>query len=182
MASATHNIVGPTGIPTGQELRDGAGAINAAFADNIAQNRNTSPTDPCEESCWWGSGTSGVPEGDYLYRYFNATAGQYIRVAISWWSRADSPGNNYSFDRLDTDLNLGVQYYNGSWWEWVPGAWSASWDNNYELVEFVATETGSYRIAVQKAHVYNNETSNFVGIALLKLHRVYLPAVMRNYP
>lgn len=182
MASATHNIDGPTGIPTGQELRDGAGAINAAFADDIAQNRNTSATDPCEESCWWGSGTSGVPEGEYLYRYFNADAGQYIRVAISWWSRADSPGNNYSFDRLDTDLNLGVQYYNGSWWEWVPGAWSASWDNNYELVEFVASETGEYRIAIHKAHVYNNETSNFVGIALLKLHRAYLPAVMRSYP
>ncbi len=182
MASATHNIVGPTGIPTGQELQDGAGAINAAFADDIAQNHNTSPTTPCEESCWWGSGTSGVPEGDYLYRYFNASVGQYIRVAISWCSRADSPGNNYSFDRLDTDLRLGVQYYNGSWWEWVPGAWSASWDNNYELVEFVAPETGSYRIAVHKAHVYNNETSNFVGIALLKLHRVYLPTVMRNYP
>lgn len=182
MASATHNIVGPTGIPTGQELRDGAGAINAAFADDIAQHRNTSPTTPCEESCWWGSGTSDVPEGDYLYRYFNASAGQYVRVAISWWSRADSPGNNYSFDRLDTDLNLGVQYFNGSSWGWVSGAWSASWDNNYELVEFVAPETGSYRIAVHKAHVYNNETSNFVGIALLKLHRVYLPAVMRNYP
>ena len=182
MASATHNIVGPTGIPTGQELQDGAGAINAAFADDIAQNRNTSPTTPCEESCGWGAGTSGVPEGDYLYRYFNASAGQYIRVAISWWSRADSPGNNYSFDRLDTDLNLGVQYFNGSSWGWVSGAWSASWDNNYELVEFVAPETGSYRIAVHKAHVYNNETSNFVGIALLKLHRVYLPAVMRNYP
>lgn len=182
MASATHNIVGPTGIPIGQELRDGAGAINAAFADDIAQNRNTSPTTPCEESCWWSSGTSDVPEGDYLYRYFNATAGQYIRVAISWWSRSDSPGNDYSFDRLDTDLHLGVQYFTGSQWEWVPGAWSASWDNNYELVEFVATETGSYRIAVQKAHVDNNETSNFVGIALLKLYRVCLPAVMRNYP
>jgi len=182
IASATHNIVGPAGIPTGQELRDGAGAINAAFADDIAQNRNTSSTNPCEESCWWGTGTSGVSVGDYLYRYFNATAGQYVRVAISWWSRADSPGNNYSFDRLDTDLHLGVQFFNGSWWEWVSGAWSASWDNNYELVEFVAPETGSYRIAVHKAHVYNNETSNFVGIALLKLHRVYLPAVMRNYP
>lgn len=182
MASATHNIIGPTGIPTGQELRDGAGAINAALADDIAQNHNTSSTNPCLESCWWGTGTSSVPEGDYLYRYFNATAGQYVRVAISWWSRADSPGNNYSFDRLDTDLHLGVQYYNGSWWEWMSGAWSASWDNNYELVEFVAPETGSYRIAVQKAHVYNNETSNWVGIALLKLHRAYLPAVMRNYP
>ena len=183
MASATHNIVGPTGIPTGQELRDGAGAINAAFADDIAQNRNTSSTDPCEESCWWGTGvySSTTPVGEYIYRYFNAEAGQYIRIAVSWWARADSPGNNYAFDRLDTDFDLGVECCDGSW-NWVSGAWSASWDNNYELVEFVAPETGMYRIAIPRAQVYNGETSNFVGMALLKLHRVYLPAVMRNYP
>lgn len=35
MASATHNIDGPTGIPSGQDLRDGAGAINAALADTV---------------------------------------------------------------------------------------------------------------------------------------------------
>lgn len=37
MASATHNIDGPTGIPSGQDLRDGAGGINAALADTVAQ-------------------------------------------------------------------------------------------------------------------------------------------------
>lgn len=179
MASATHNIEGPTDIPTGQDLKDGAGAINAALADTIAQNRNMS-SNPCETSCWWGTGIGGLAEGEYLYRYFDANAGQRIRVAIVWWSNADSPGNNYSFDRLDTDLHLGVQYYNSGNWDWVDGAWSASADNNYELVDFMTTETGNYRIAVYKAHIYNGESINPAGIALLMLHRIYLPLVLRN--
>ena len=45
MASATHNIVGPTTIVQGQgDLRDGAGAINAALADTVAQLRADSTT------------------------------------------------------------------------------------------------------------------------------------------
>jgi hypothetical protein len=180
MASATHNIEGPSGIPTGQDLRDGAGAINAVLADAIAQNRNTSDSDPCETSCWWGTHVGSLAEGEYLYRYFDANAGQQIRVAIVWWSNADSPGNNYSFDRLDTDLHLGVQYYDGVDWDWVDGAWSASADNNYELLDFMTTETGAYRIAVYKAHIYNSESINPAGIALLTLHRIYLPLTLRN--
>jgi len=179
MASATHNIIGPTGIPTGQELRDGAGAINAALADTVAQIHNTSSTNPCTASCWWGISINNTnfPIGTYLYRYSTANKGDLIRVAISWWSNADTPANNYSFDRLDTDLHLGVLDPDG---QWVPGAWSASWDNNYELVEFVAPKTGTYRIAVYKTRA--DEQSNYLGIALLRLHRVYIPLVLKNFP
>jgi hypothetical protein len=179
MASATHNITGPTNISPGQDLYDGAGAINALFADNAAQTRNYSSTDPCVGSCWWGESTSGLAQGNYMYRYFRATAGERIRVAISWWSNPDSPGNNYSFDRLDTDLDLRIQCCDGNY-GLVPGAFSASWDNNYELVDFNATQTGLYRIAVRKAMVYNNETTNYVGIALVKaMYKTYLPLVIR---
>lgn len=179
MASATHNIVGPTGIPTGQELRDGAGAINAALADTVAQIHNTSSTNPCTASCWWGISINNTnfPVGSYLYRYFTANKGDLIRVAISWWSNADTPANNYSFDRLDTDLHLGALDPDG---QWAPGAWSASHDNNYELIEFAAPKTGTYRIAVYKER--SDETSNYLGVALVRLHRVYLPVVMKNFP
>jgi len=86
MASATHNIDGPTGIPTGQDLRDGAGGINAALADTVAQTRNYSDIDPCADSCWWGIGiyNTSFPVGTYLYRYFTANRGDFIRVAIAW--------------------------------------------------------------------------------------------------
>jgi hypothetical protein len=178
MASATHNIEGPTGIPTGQDLKDGAGGINAILADTIAQVHNTSPTTPCTASCWWGTSIgngTNLPIGGYLYRYFTAEKGDFIRIAISWWSNASCPdASNCSYDRLDTNLNLGAQF-NGAW---VPGAWSASFDNNYELIEFVAPESGTYRIAVHKASA--NETSNSLGIALLRLHRVYLPLILKD--
>jgi hypothetical protein len=183
MASATHNIDGPTGIPSGQDLRDGAGGINAALADTVARNRNYSDTDPCTDSCWWGHSisNSNFPVGTYLYRYFTANRGDFIRVAIAWWSHADCPAiANCNFDRLDTDLHMGVQYYDNGAWHWVSGAWSASWDNNYELVEFVAPETGAYRIAIYKERA--DEASNYLGIALVRLHRVYIPAVMKNFP
>jgi hypothetical protein len=179
MASATHNIEGPTGIPSGQDLKDGAGGINAVLADTIAQIHNTSATTPCTASCWWGTSIgndTNLPIGGYLYRYFTAEKGDFIRVAISWWSNASCPdANNCSYDRLDTNLNLGAQFSSESW---VPGAWSASFDNNYELIEFVAPESGTYRIAVHKASA--NETSNSLGIALLRLHRVYLPLILKD--
>jgi subtilisin family serine protease len=51
MASATHNITGPTIIVRGQgDLRDGAGAINAVLADTVAQlQAQASAT--CQVSC-----------------------------------------------------------------------------------------------------------------------------------
>lgn len=178
MASATHNITGPTGIPTGQDLRDGAGAINAALADTVAQTRNTSDVNPCTVSCWWGLiiNNTNFPVGTYLYRYFTVNKGDLVRVAISWWSNADTPTNNYSFDRLDTDLHLGALDPDG---QWAPGAWSASHDNNYELIEFVAPKSGTYRIAVYKTRA--DEASNFLGIAFVRLRRVYIPLVLRSF-
>ncbi len=139
MASATHNIDGPTGIPTGQDLRDGAGGINAALADTVAQTRNPSRFTPCTTSCWWNFSisNSNFPIGTYTYTRFIANQGDLIRVAIAWYSNTDcSSVNNCNFDRLDTDLHLGVIDSGGNF---VPGAWSASRDNNYELVEFVAS-------------------------------------------
>jgi subtilisin family serine protease len=177
MASATHNITGPTGIPTGQDLRDGAGGINATLADLIAATHNLSSTAACGNSCWWGNSINNTsfPVGTYTYRYFTATKGDFIRVSIAWWSNASCTSiSNCNYDRLDTDLNLGAKDPDG---EWIPGAWSASWDNNYELIEFVAPKTGTYRIAVYKARA--DETSNYLGIALLKLKRLYLPLIMK---
>ena len=182
MASATHNVTGPSGIPAGEDLRDGAGGINAALADTVAQTRNWSATDPCLGSCWWGLGINNdsFPPGSLLYRYFGGVVqGELVRVAISWWSHPDCPSvANCSYDQLDTDLQLGVQYLDGGTWVWVLGSWSASWNNSYELVEFVAAKSGSYRIAVYKDHSY--EGSNFLGIALARQPLVYLPLVFKG--
>ncbi len=180
MASATHNITGPTIIVKNQgDLRDGAGAINAALADTVAQTRNFSDVDPCTVSCWWGIfiNNSNFPVGTDLERVFYAKSGDLIRVAITWWAHADTPSNNYSFDRLDTDLDLRIKAPDG---QSLPGVYSLSWDNNYEMVEFVAPRTGNYRIAVRKVRA--DESSNYLGIAFVRLHRAYIPLVLKNYP
>jgi hypothetical protein len=182
MASATHNIEGPSIIVRGQgDLRDGAGAINAALADTVARLRG-SATGTCYTSCWWGHfiTNSDFPIGTDLERKFYADQGDLIRVAIAWWAHADTPSNNYSFDQLDTDLDLRIKAPNG---QWVSGANSASFDNNYEMVQFLATQRGQYTIAVRKFRAY--EPSNYIGIALVRIplpYRVHLPAIMKNYP
>ncbi len=182
MASATHNIEGASIIVRGQgDLRDGAGAINADLADRVAQTRG-SETGTCYSSCWWGHSitNSGFPVGTDLERRFYADQGDLIRVVIAWWAHADTPGNNYSFDRLDTDLDLRIKAPNG---QWVSGATSLSYDNNYEMVQFLAPQTGEYIIAVRKHRA--DEDSNYLGIALVRIplpYRVYLPGVMKNYP
>lgn len=180
MASATHNITGPTTIVGGQgDLRDGAGAINAALADVVAQTRSFSDVDPCTASCWWGVSisNSNFPVGKDLERSFYAKRGDLIRVAIAWWAHADTSGNNYSFDRLDTDLDLRIKDPNN---QYISNVSSLSWDNNYEMVEFVAPQTGEYKIAVRKVRA--DEPSNYLGIAFVRLHRVYIPLVLKNYP
>jgi len=178
MASATHNIIGPTIIVRGQgDLRDGAGAINAALADTVAQVRADAST-TCQVPCWWGDyiDNSNFPVGSEWERNFYARKGDLVRIAIAWWAHADTPSNNYSFDRLDTDLDLRIKGPNG---QYVPNVYSVSWDNNYEMVEFVAPQTGNYRIAVHKVRA--DEISNFLGIAFVRLPRVYIPLVLKNY-
>lgn len=180
MASATHNIEGPSIIVRGQgDLKDGAGAINADLADKAAQVRGTSAS-ACNASCWWGDyiSNSNFPVGTEITRTFNVTITTLVRVAIAWWANADTPTNNYSFSRLDTDLDLRIKGPNG---QYISSASSTSFDNNYEIVEFVAQQAGQYQIAIRKFRA--DESSNHLGTALVMIplpHKAYLPLIRKN--
>ena len=170
MASAINNVDGPSGIPTGQDQKDGAGVIDAALADAIAKTHWTSATSPCTGPCWWGVSINNTdfPVGGNLYRYFNVSKGERVRASISWWSNVNCPDSaNCLIDRLDTDLNLAILDPNGQ-----PVAYSASWGNNYELVDFIAEMSGTYKIDVIKARA--DDYSNYLGIAWVK-DSTYLP-------
>jgi hypothetical protein len=175
MASAINNVDGPNEIPSYQDLKDGAGGIDAALADNAASlgTTNINSAAPCNQPCWWGLAINNTnfPINTYLYRSFKAVRGERIRVAISWLSNSDCSHTitACTFDRLDTDLNLSVFAPDGSL---VIGAYSASWDNNYELVDFTAPQTGQYNIGIYKERA--DEISNYLGIAWIK-DATYLP-------
>lgn len=180
MSSATHNIEGPSIIVRGQgDLKDGAGAINADFADQIAQMRGTQ-FGSCSSSCWWGESidNSSFPVDTDITRNFYLNEKSLVRAAIAWWSNADTPANNYSFSRLDTDLDLLIKKPNG---QYLSGVYSLSYDNNYEIVEFFAPEPGQYQIVVHKSRA--DETSNYLGTAVLIIptpYSIFLPVVMNN--
>jgi hypothetical protein len=172
MASAVNNVDGPVDVlycPPDElgrpDCTDGAGAIDAALADDTAKMGKTG-TSECTGPCWWGTsiGSSNLP----VNRYFYASKGELIRVATAWWSNVFCPNEqNCSTDTLSTDLSLHVLSPGGT-----PVGNSTSAYNAYELTEFVAPETGRYRIELSLTS--GVELYNSVGIAWSK-DASYLP-------
>lgn len=113
-----------------------------------------------------------------LQRYFTAGAGNLVRVVISWWSYANADEGSYpvGIDQLITNLNLEIRDPDG---QAVEGGYSASWDNNYEMVHFIAPKTGTYTIRVLRSSTGYDE-DNILGIAVARVYRTMLPAVLRG--
>ncbi|MCL6449838.1 MAG: S8 family serine peptidase [Acetobacteraceae bacterium] len=70
------------------------------------------------------------------------SAGQRVRVALAWLNDPNWPADP-SGQRLTADFDLTIYGPTG---EYVAGAYT--WDNNCELVEFVAPATGAYRTVI----------------------------------
>lgn len=180
MASAMHNIEGPSIMRVdGYDDKDGAGGIVADLADQIAMTKGQYGS-TCYSPCWWAESisNSSFPVGTYRYYQFYAPADARIRVAIVWDS---APSSYYNTDPLKTNLNLLIFDPN-----WQPldavGGYSASWDNSYEIVEFMSHKAGTYQIGVYKASA--TEMYNNLGVAWTKQlmpYKVSLPLVLKNY-
>jgi hypothetical protein len=174
MASAIQDVTDVAGAST--DYKDGAGRIDAALADTAASNGRYIQEQNCTDPCWWGIGpigTSSFPiPGPGLNTYFQALKGERVRVAIFWWSKITScPNQDNCSDVLGMDLDLQVYRPNG---QVCVGCSSLSFSNNYELVDFVALESGQYRINIQRDS--GTDTYNFLGIAWVK-DATYLPDV-----
>ncbi|MCD6345747.1 MAG: S8 family serine peptidase, partial [Anaerolineae bacterium] len=182
MASAMHNVEGDSRLSD----EDGAGSIDATRAYTIAHHHRSDGTICWGGSCWWAVNTTSTypASGDWLRQSFWATQGDLIRVAIAWWSEADPPPAypTSGDDALTSNFNLYVWDPDGNL---LSSGYSASWDNNYEIVEFSAPKTGFYEIGAYKSTNGTTESANQLGIAVLRIqlpYRVYLPLTMRNYP
>jgi len=125
--------------------REGCGTIDAQEALRTLNNG-------------WYIGTGTWDVNNYPLNYsFYAVAGERVRVVLNW----DSHTNwhvNANYDSLCADLDLYIYSPRSR----LIGA-SCSWDNNYELVEFQALETGWHTMEI-RAYRYDYWLE-YLGIA-----------------
>ena len=141
MAGAIDNV---EGSPRLSEY-DGAGGVNAlaSYVSTVSNRHRWFLVTP---SSFDSLGFMNIDMG-----WVNA--GQRVKVALVWDS---NPSFDYSTDPLQADLDLNVI---------GPGnvEWSSSWDNSYEVVDFVAGASGNHTIRVKNFRFNGNH--EFVGVA-----------------
>jgi hypothetical protein len=150
MATALHNIEGDSRFSD----YDGAGGVDMRAAFNLV-----------DQGLWaWDSVNSD--DFPYSHTYF-AFAGETVRAAIAWDS---NPASDYSSDPLDADIDLRIYEPDG---DYVTG--STSFSDSYEIVEFIAAETGLYEMRISDFRF--DGTTEYIGAAWWPGHRVLQPYV-----
>lgn len=165
MAGATHNIVDGTSLtncstsPVANDCRDGAGAIDAA--QTILQIVNTNqfqvsglitPT----STYWDANGNHDIP--------VTIGANKNIRIALAWDSTATcsnlgTGSQACNTDVLNADLDLRLIAPNGSL-----VAFSSSFQNSAEVIDFTTTVSGTYKIRVNR-YRFEANTTTWAGVA-----------------
>lgn len=133
---------------------DGAGALDAEAALRITGSRRA----PGERAAARGWDVGNLRSADvdangyatYLYRVSvpRTLLSAQVKVALAWDGTAstfDFLGVSLLFSQLGVDLDLEVR---DAWGATV--AWSASWDNSYEIVEFAARPGQTYEIRIRR--------------------------------
>jgi hypothetical protein len=107
-----------------------------------------------------------IRHADFAAGYFNKTWKAYtgttlsrIRVALTWNSKTTTAAGSPTSSVLDADLDLRVYDPDGVW-----VATSASWDSNYEFVEFTPSKIGEYTIKI-RGWTVPADFSSYYGIA-----------------
>jgi hypothetical protein len=144
MASAIRRVPLPGGSIIDDD-HEGVGTVDAYKANQIYANGTVGG---------WAYGTLTSPSAT-VTKTFSVTAGQKVRVALSW----DSHTSGSMFAKTDTltaDLDLTVTYPGGT-------KNSYKWDNNYEYVSFTAATAGTVTILVDSARF--DGSSEYYGLA-----------------
>lgn len=144
MATATNNIEGAT---IWSEF-DGAGGINADRANRVAGHNG---------GTWGAQGYSCGAASQTIVSSVFVNAGRRVRVAMAWDTNPTFWNFSYG-SRPSADLDMQILGPSGNG---VAG--SFSWDNTYEIVDFVAQSTGTYRLRVNKFRC--NHTPKWLGWA-----------------
>lgn len=147
MAGATDNIEGSARLSD----KDGAGGID--YLNSGYNGTNT---------IWWGGNGSHFDSSGIVTTTRSFTAGQRYRVALVWLipgSFAYSPTSYHSHSyTINMDLDLSIRSPSGT-----TVAGSYSWDNPFEIVDFVAPATGTYTIRIRR---YANSGTGKISMAV----------------
>jgi hypothetical protein len=129
MATAVHNVEGGSAMSS----RDGAGAIVATQADDVARNI---------DGRWGAIGYSCASPTTMTLTTMPLWANRPARVVIAW----DTNPNYTSYAvRPSADIDMTILSPTNSY---VTG--SLSWDNTHEIVEFTPPVAGTYTLRINK--------------------------------
>jgi hypothetical protein len=167
LASATRNVRGGTwwqDVVAGVDARDGAGAVNAAEGRSVALNRRWRNA-PATRRGWdvgllassdFGSNKLSIFE--YQVSVPNTVFGpRDVKVALAWTSKVSSFLGVLYTSNLTVDLDLKILDENG-----IQVGYSGSWDNSYEIAEFVGQPGKTYTIKIRR---WSGADSTWYGIA-----------------
>jgi hypothetical protein len=145
MATATTNIEGAARLSN----RDGAGALQAHRADDVARRVNGN---------WGGQAYSCATATPLNVTTMSLVAGKRTRVVIVWDQNPNYGSYGGTTSRPSADLDLRVINPSG-----LVVASSLSFDNTYEIVDFTPSVSGNYQLRVNRVRC--NLTPGFLGWA-----------------
>jgi hypothetical protein len=167
LSSATRNVRGGTwwqDVIAGVDARDGAGAVNAAEARSVALNRRWRKA-PATRRGWdvgllasSDFGRDKLSTFEYQVVVPDTLFGpRNVKVALAWTSKVSSFLGLLYTSNLTVDLDLQIFDGNG-----VQVGYSGSWDNSYEIAEFVGRRGQTYTIRIRR---WSGTDSTWYGIA-----------------
>lgn len=165
-AGASRNVRGDTwwhDVAAGIDARDGSGAVDAAESRSISLNRRW--RDAAGTRRGWDVGLldSGAfgedSQSTFAYRVEVPSSWwgpRQVKVALAWTSRVVSLLGLY-LSWLTVDLDLKVYDSSGN-----QVGYSGSWDNSYEITEFVGRPGETYTIRIRR---WSGTDPTWYGIA-----------------
>jgi hypothetical protein len=167
-ASANRKIVGTTwwnDVSLRVDAATGAGALDALQGALITKSRRSRNNEPA--ACGWDIGTFTTADVDASgYSTFNykiKVPGSRndntckVKVALAWDSKVTSSATTALSSVLTVDLDLIVRDSQGNW-----VAYSISWDNSAEIVEFDGIKGECYEIVIRR---WSGTDSVWYGVA-----------------
>jgi hypothetical protein len=168
LAAARRNVIGGTwwqDVIGNNDARDGSGSAHSLEGHRIAKSRQSKNNDATRRG--WNAGlltssnfTSWTRYANFDYRvrvprsFFGPRT---VKVALTWTSDIDTDAGSPVSSTLAVDLDLHIVDSSGAL-----VAYSSSWDNSYEIAEFVGKPGQDYRIRIRR---YSGTEPTYHGIA-----------------